>query len=231
VSDGLRTWGLRLLALGIALGLWFNSSFEDREVLNERVVEASVSYTWPKGFMVLNQEQDVNVRVRGSSKRVRGLDPDQVDVQVELNREQGPVTVNLGPENVLMPEGLEVVSIEPNVITVEVEREATGRIRVEPAVEGEAAPGATVGEPEVFPSQVLVTGPESLVANTEVLHTRPVNIAGRSATFEVDVAVVPPDPLLQIMQPSRVSVRVPIQPPKPESQTRNGAGPAQTERP
>ena len=76
-----------------------------------------------------------------------------------------------------------------------------------------------------------MTGPESLVARTEVLHTRPVNIAGRSATFEVEVAVVPPDPLLQVMQPSRVSVRVPIQPPKPEPQTRNGARPAQTERP
>lgn len=231
MSDGLRTWGLRLLALGIALGLWFNSSFEDREVLNERVVEASLSYTWPKGFMVLDREQNVNVRVRGSSKRVRGLDPDQVDVQVELSRKQGPVTVNLGPENVLMPEGLEVVSIEPNVITVEVEREATGRIRVEPDIVGEAAPGATVGKPEVFPSQVMVTGPESLVAGTDVLLTRPVNVAGRTATFEENVAVVPPDPLIQIVQPTRVFVRVPIQPPKPEPQARDGARPAQTEEP
>ncbi len=231
MSDGLRTWGLRLLALGIALGLWFNSSFEDREVLNERVVEASVSYTWPKGYMVLDRERNVNVRVRGSSKRVRGLDPDQVDVQVELSRRPGLLTINLGPENVLMPEGLEVVSIEPNVITVEVEREASGSIRVEPDLEGEATAGAKVGEPEVFPSQVLVTGPESLVNRTEVLHTRPVNLAGRSATFEERVAVVQPDALLQIMQPPRVSVRVPIQPPKPESKTRDGDRPAQTERP
>jgi len=102
---------------------------------------------------------------------------------------------------------------------------------VVPDLDGEAAPGATVEEAEVFPSQVLVTGPESLISQIEVLHTRPVNLAGRSATFEERVAVVPPDPLLQIMQPPRVSVRVPIQPPKPESQTRGGARPAQTERP
>jgi YbbR domain-containing protein len=229
VSDGLRTWGLRLLALGIALGLWFNSSFEDREVLNERVVEASVSYTWPKGFMVLDREQSVNVRVRGSSKRVRGLDPDQVDVQVELSRKPGPVTVNLGPDNVLAPDGVEVVSVSPSTLTVAVEREISRRIPVVPDLQGQPSAG-TVEEPEVFPNQVLVTGPESLVAGTEVLRTRPVSVAGRSATFEVDVAVVPPDPLLQIMQPSRVSVRVPIQPPKPEK-TRNGARPAQTEVP
>ena len=231
MSDGLRTWGLRLLALGIALGLWFNSSFEDREALSERVVPASVSYTWPKGFIVLDREQNVNVRVRGSSKRVRGLDPDQVDVQVELGRRQGSITVNLGPENVLMPEGLEVVSIDPNTITVEVEREVSRRVRVVPDLDGEAAAGAKVEEPEVFPSQVLVTGPESLVARTEVLHTRPVSLDGRSTTFEQRVAVVPPDSLIQIVQPSRVSVRVTIQPPKPETQTRNGARAAPTEGP
>jgi YbbR domain-containing protein len=230
VSEGLRTWGLRLLALGIALGLWFNSSFEDREAQSERVVPASVSYTWPKDYIVLNREQEVQVRVRGSSKRVRGLDPDQVDVQVELGRKEGAVTINLGPENVLTPDGLEVVSVEPNTLTVEVEREATRRIRVVADLDGEAAPGARIEEPEVFPSQVLVTGPASLVNRVEELHTRPVNVDGRSATFEQNVAVVPPDSLIQILQPSRVTVRVPFQPLKPEAQTRNGAR-AQTERP
>ena len=231
MSDGLRTWGLRLLALGIALGLWFNSSFEDREALSERLVTASVSYTWPQGFIVLDQEQEVQVRVRGSSRRVRELDPGQVDVQVELGRKEGSVAVSLGPDNVLTPDGLEVMSVSPGTLTVEVEREISRRIRVEPALEGETATGATLGEPEVFPNQVLVTGPESLVTSTQMLRTRPVNVAGRNATFEVEVAVVPSDPLLQVMQPSRVSVRVPIQPPKPEPQTRNGARPAQTERP
>jgi len=227
VSDGLRTWGLRLLALGIALGLWFNSSFEDREDLSERLVTASVSYTWPKGYIVLDQEQEVQVRVRGNSKRVRELDAGQVDVQVELGRERGLVTVDLGPGNVLTPDGVDVVSVDPSTLTVNVDEEVSKRIRVEAELAGEAAPGAEVGEPEAFPNQVLVTGPESLVSKTEVLRTRPVSLDGRSSTFEVDVAVVPPDPLLQILQPSSVSVRVPIQPPK----TRNGARPAQTERP
>lgn len=224
MSEGLRTWGLRLLALGIAVGLWFNSSFEDREAQSERVVPASISYSWPQDYIVLNRDQTVNVRVRGSSKRVRALDPDQVDVQVEvLEPQQGPVTITLTSDDVLVPEGLDVVAIEPNVITVEVDRQTSRRIRVEPEVMGEPAAGATAGEPEVFPSQVLVAGPESLVSRTEVLRTRPVSLAGQSVTFEADVAVLPPDPLIQIVQPTSVTVRVPIQPAKP----RNGARPAQ----
>lgn len=232
MSDGLRTWGLRLLALGIAVGLWFNSSFEDREAMSERLVEASVSYGRPQGFVVLDPVQGVSVRLRGSSKRIRQLNPDLVDIQVNLPAQKGPTTVNLGPENVLLPDGLEVISIEPNAIKVELEPEVSRSLRVVPEIVGQAAAGARVEEPEVFPNQVLVTGPESLLARTAVLRTRPVSLAGRSATFEESVPVVPPDPLIQIVQPSRVSVKVTIQPP-PETgtQTRNGARPAQTEKP
>jgi len=215
VNESIRTWGLRLLALGIAIGFWFSVSFEDREVLSERAVEASVSYNLPKGFVILDPTGTVTVRVRGSSKRVRQLNPYMVDVQVELPRAQeGLATVNLSPENVLMPDGLTVVAIEPNEIRVELERETSQRIPVVPEIVGEAAPGSKVEPPEVFPNQVLVTGPESLLAKTRSLRTRPVSLDGHDTTFEETVAVVPPDPLIQIVQPSKVSVRVTIEPPK-----------------
>lgn len=230
MSEGLRTWGLRLLALGIALGLWFNSSFEDREVLSERVVQASVNYTWPKDFVVLNPAQSIEVRVRGNTKQILGLRDDQVDIQVELGEQEGPITVNLGPENVLTPDGLEVVSIDPGVISVEMERAATKRIRVVADLDGQAVAGAVVEEPEVFPSQVLVTGPASMVASTEVLRTRPVSLVGRSSTFEERVPVLAPDPLIRIVDPTRVSVRVPIRPPR-NDQARSDSPPAQTEDP
>lgn len=225
MSEGLRTWGLRLLALGIALGLWFNSSFEDREVQSERIVEASVNYSWPQGYVVLNPEQSIDVRVRGNSKQIVGLRDDQVDVQVELGRQEGELTVNLGTENVLLPDGLEVISIDPSIITVEVERAVTKRIRVVPDLVGQPAQGARVEDPEVFPSQVLVSGPASMVAGTEVLRTRPVSLTGRSNTFEERVPVLAPDPLIRVVDPTRVNVRVPIQPP------RNSAPSTQTEEP
>jgi hypothetical protein len=72
-----------------------------------------------------------------------------------------------------------------------------------------------VDKPEVFPNQVLVIGPASLLARTRSLGTRPISVAGRSATFEETVAVVAPNALIQIVQPSKVSVRVPIEPPEP----------------
>lgn len=214
MSDALRTWGLRLLALGIAIALWFSISLEDRRALSERLVEASVSYNRPRGLIILDQVPTVRVRLRGSSKQVRELNPFQVNVEVDLEQTSpGAFSVNLGPDNVLLPEGLEVVSIEPNAIRVEVAQEDTKRLLVVPKLTGEPAAGSIVEELEVFPNQVLASGPASLLERTESVQTIPISLDGHALTFEVEVPVVPPDPLVQIVQPTRVTVRIPLRQP------------------
>lgn len=219
MSEQARTWILRLLALAIAIGIWFNASVEDRLVPSERVVEASVSFNRPRGFTVLNPARTVNVRLLGSKRAVRRLNPYQVSVSVDLSpRQQGAATITLGPENVLAPDGLEVVSIEPSTIQVDLEREINQRVPVIPKIVGKPAAGMIAQEPEVSPNQVLVNGPESRIARLESLTTPPINIEGRTSTFEETVPVLmhTPDPLVQIVEP-RVTVLIPIQPP-PEDQ-------------
>jgi YbbR domain-containing protein len=224
-----QIWGLRVLALGIALGLWFNFSFEAREAPSERLTEAAVSYNRPRDFIVLDPVPSVNVRLRGSSKAIRRLTPFQISVQVDLSQyQEGTWTINLGSENVLMPEKLEVVSIEPPVIRVELEKEVTQRMPVVPKLTGEPAGGATLGEPEVLPNQVLVTGPVSRIAKAGTLSTQPIGLDGHAIPFEVQVPVVSPDPLIQIVQPFKVLVRVVLTPPQmetpPERPPRRGRG-------
>jgi YbbR domain-containing protein len=215
---GAQIWGLRVLALGIAIGLWFNFSFEAREAPAERLVEAAVSYNPPRGFIVLDPVRNVNVRLRGSSKAVRRLNPFQVDVQVDMSRyQEGSVTINLGPENVLMPENLELVSIEPAVIRVELEKAVTQPMPVVPKLTGEPAGGATLEAPEVIPNQVQVTGPVTRIGRAGTLSTQPITLDGHALPFEVSVLVVSPDPLIQIVQPSRVTVKVGLTPPQMET--------------
>lgn len=214
MSEGVRDWGLRLLALGIAIGIWFNASVEDRLVSSEKLVEANVSYNRPRGFVVLDPVGNVNVRLIGSKRAIRQVNPYMVDVQVDLTQRQaGPVTVNLSSDNVLAPEGLDVLSIEPSTIQVEIEREVSQRLPVVPDIIGKPPAGVVFDEPEVFPNQVLVTGPESQFEKIQSLSTAPIDLTGHATTFEETVAVVPPNPLIQIVQPSKVSVRVPVQPP------------------
>ncbi len=218
MSDAVQTWGLRALALGIALGLWFNFSFQAREAPSERLIEAGVSYNSPRGYIVLDQLPSVNVRVRGSSSAIRRLSPFQVAVQVDLARQQpGTWNINLGAENVLMPDNLELVSIEPPIIRVELEKEETQRLPVVPKLTGEPAAGATVLEPDVLPNEVLVTGPVSRLARLKSLPTEPINLDGHGLPFDITAAVLSPDPLIQIVQPFKVLVRIKLQPPQVEA--------------
>jgi YbbR domain-containing protein len=90
----------------------------------------------------------------------------------------------------------------------------TQRLPVTPNLVGEPAAGAIVEEPEVFPNQVLVTGPKSMLARVESLTTPPISLEGHALTFEQQVPVLPPDPLIQIVQPSKVTVRVPLRQPE-----------------
>jgi YbbR domain-containing protein len=220
VNEWARTWGLRLLALGIAIGIWFNASVEDRLVFSEKVVEAGIAYNRPRGFMVLSPVQNVSVRLSGSKKAIRQLSPYMVQVQVELSQRQvGLSSVTLESENVLLPDGLDVVGIEPRTIRVDLEKEGTQRVQVVPKTVGRPAAGSVVGEPEVLPSQVLVNGPEPMLARIKSISTRPVSLDGHALTFEESVEVISPDPLVQIVQPLRVTVRVPITPPGTETET------------
>ena len=49
MNERARTWGLRLLALGIAIGIWFNASVEDRLVSSERWWRRASAITAPGG--------------------------------------------------------------------------------------------------------------------------------------------------------------------------------------
>ncbi|HEX2223775.1 MAG TPA: CdaR family protein [Thermoanaerobaculia bacterium] len=218
MSESARTWGLRLLALLIALSIWYRVSLEDRETLTERTVEAGITYDRPVGYIILDQVNSVYVRVRGTSRRIRELTPYQVNVQVNLDQtQQGTMDINLEPRNVQVPQGFEVVSIEPNKIRVELDKEISQSLPVEASLVGKVPTGYRSLEPEVFPNTVLVTGPESLIGRLRALNTRPVSLTGRTETFEDSVTVLSPEPLVQVAQPSKVAVRVPIQRIDPEN--------------
>ena len=213
MNEWVRTWGLRLLALGIAIGIWFNASVEDRLVTSEKVVEAGVAYNRPSGFFLINPVQTVNVRVSGTKKAIRRLSPYMVNVSVDLGRSQvGPANIPLTADNVSVPDGLDVVTIEPNTIRVDLEKEVTQRVPVIPNLVGEPAAGSTAQAPEVLPAQVQVVGPEPVLSRLDSLSTGPVSLEGHSVTFEETASVLAPDPLIQIVQPTQVTVRVPIQP-------------------
>lgn len=209
MSERIGLWGLRLLALLLAIALWFWAAVESRERQLERVVDVAVTYDAPRGLIVLNPVQSVKVRLRGSESRLRTLNVGSLDVVARPpGGELGLVEFHLGPEDVARPADLEVVSIEPNSLRLQIDREASRLVPVRVRLTGEPAAGSVPESAQPVPEAVLVTGPESRLRGLTVLSTGPVSLDGHALDFEEATIVVSPDPLVRVVDPSVVTVRV-----------------------
>jgi YbbR domain-containing protein len=163
-------------------------------------------------MVIINPRQSIDVTLSGPRETINRVNPFDVSVQVDLRQaEPGTQAVNLTAENVSLPQGLRVDSIQPSSVDVTVDRLVSRQVMVEPDVRGEAAAGATRGAIEVVPPEVTVTGPESQLANLTSLKTAVVSLEGHALSFEESVAIVTPENLtVREIQPSRVSVRIPL---------------------
>ena len=218
MSETKSIWGLRLLALALAVTAWFVLSVEKREPLSEKVVEATVRYDNFPGLIVVQRVETVRVGIRGTVSRMRALNPFLVDVFVELpNPTSGAFDVPLTADSVILPEALEVVSIEPNIIHLELDVEKTDLLPVTAKLEGEPAAGAKVRVAEIIPPRVLVRGPEAMIDAIGSLFTTPVDLTGHALDFQEQAAVLPPDPLVSVVQPAVVTVRILMEIPGTES--------------
>ena len=86
-ADARGLWVLRVLAIVIALASWLFFSFlprleERSEPLVSSEVVAVAGYEEPEGYMILNRENSVTVRVHGRSEQMGALTPAEVRLQV-----------------------------------------------------------------------------------------------------------------------------------------------------
>lgn len=207
-------WGLRLLALALALLAWFLATAERRESSSATTVDASITYTTPEQMMILDPVDEVRVGISGTASQIQNLNRFQVSVSVDLrDADKGALEVNLSPRDVLLPEGLEVEFIEPNQFVVELDRVVQEIRPVLPNLVGEPAAGAVVTQSEVVPPQVLISGPESLVSALQSLVTSPVGLDSHALPFDQRAQVVSPDAKIQVVQPVLVTVRVQLEVP------------------
>jgi len=219
-----RTWGLKLLAIALAVTAWVALTVKKPENVSEKTVEASIRYDNFPNLILKDKLEKVTVGIRGPESKIGQANSTNVSVTVELkNPAKGIFEVPLTQDNVILPdEDLEVISFDPNIIPLELDREARQLIRVRAQLEGEPAAGAVVEHAEVIPPSVLVRGPESELQKVTALTTTPVSLTGHALDFREQAAVLPPHPLISVVQPAVVTVQVHMMIPGTESETADG---------
>lgn len=189
--------GRGLTALGLAVCLWyFVGSQDEAEILATTPLELR---NVPPGLEVVRQSvQEVDVRLRGASALLRDAPLGALRAFVDLSGEDhGERAWFLGVESVEAPPGVQVMRVMPSQVALQLERTMDARVRVSPRVLGEPATGFEIHRITIEPANLLLEGPESLLADLEQVTTEPISAQGLRETYarrlqvELDPALRP----------------------------------------
>ncbi|SEM49194.1 YbbR domain-containing protein [Paenibacillus sp. cl141a] len=164
----------KLIALAVSILLWAMvhmdsgtpappTTFYDTKIIEGVKIQ---TYGFDDGEYVLTGiDQDrVNLEVRGKKSNISLL-TDEYKVKLDLSNVKEPGTHTL-PLTYSIPSGVEMVSMEPSVVTVTVEPRVSKSVTVSIGTKGEPAKDYRAGTPVLIdPRQVTVTLPESSMAN------------------------------------------------------------------
>lgn len=204
VSNG----SLKLLAFGLALALFFWVR-EDRD--STLTGSVPLHLIIPEGMVLVSEPVErVRVTVGGRWSDLNKFDPSQIKpIRLDIDRNAAG-SVGISSDLVQLPPGVRVTTIHPSFVHVELEPAVTKRIDVRVRRVGEPAESFQLGDIEVTPHRIEVTGPQSSIDNIDHVWTESIDVSDRTETFERRVHLRIDDAFLQYDVDQPINVRVPI---------------------
>jgi hypothetical protein len=207
----LRNLGLKLLALGIALLVWFVLSAQRRERVSERSYRIALSVVNIPGRTIIASPVPaaVDIRVRGPFTALRQVDPEKLEAVIDLEGSSlGERLYRLAPEDVNVPPEIEVIAITPAEVRIVLDSVAEKMLPIVASVTGSPAPGFTVAEVSIEPRVARVAGPAAVLAKMASIPTDPVSVADRSESFSIPATVLAEAPGVRVREGQVVTVTV-----------------------
>jgi len=201
--------GLKALSLSLAVLLFIVSR---QPVIDLRLAGVPIEYRGlsPEVKIVGSAEQTVSLRLSGPRDIVRSLAPNQLLVIADLSgKEPGERVVQLKVDEGFLPDNVKVMQIEPASIRIKLEPNLTKRLRVEAQFSGKVMEGREFYGVEIYPREVEIEGPQSVVSKMERALTEKVSLDGRDADFQTSVEVEIPEDS-RVKTPGRIKLSVKI---------------------
>src|SRR5215471_8381282 len=204
----LHDLGLKLLALAIAISLWWMLG---RDPTVESIITAPIEFRHAPANLLMTSSSpfEVEVMLAGPERMVRDMKPSDISAVLDLNGvKPGEHTFDLGAKQVQVPRGVTVTRVVPSQIHIDFNPSAIRIVEVRPRVIGSFVSGYGITEVSADPATITIEGPENHVKAIDTAITDPVDVSGvmGKATFTTHVYV--PDPLVRVQHPAPVHVTV-----------------------
>ncbi len=185
----LANLGTKVISVVIAFVLWgVVLGSRNVEVTKEVALEVVTS-----ADVVPSNEvpEKVSFRLSGPKAFLRAI-IDRRDDPIVVNlvgAKPGAVTYRFFSDNIRLPIGVKVQSINPNAILVKLEAVKKKEIPLRVETRGVLAEGFQIAKIEVNPPFVRVKGAESRIESFAEVHSMPIDVSGLKSTIEREVVV------------------------------------------
>ena len=199
--------GLKFLSMVLAVTVFLLvNTDKDREI----TVRVGVSYTLPADKVLVSERiEEVQVTLKGSWRRLRKLDPREVDrVNLDLRHaSSGEFTIS--NDMIHLPSGVSVASVNPRSVHVAFDKLLEKVVEVSVTVTGRPQHGYMFQEVKPVPATVKLRGGVSTVSALSSIRTHEVSLEGRTDSFTTETELAPPDGV-EVLGNTRISVQIRI---------------------
>jgi len=184
-----KNFWIKITALLLAIGLWMFVISKGRSEISLPVALEVVNI--PEGLVLTKNPPDtIILSVSGHERFLRRISPDDIRVQVDLSGYQaGEHMYHIGLSDVEIPSPLRLVSVNPSSIDLTLAQAETRKVPVRAVLAGRPAEGSVVSSVEVVPGEIEVQGTKKGIRNLRFVETEPVDVSGRTETFEAQATI------------------------------------------
>jgi len=190
---------LKVVSIVLAVILWMFVVGEERAEVGLSIPIELINL--PPNLVITSEvERAINVRVNGPRRLLRRLQTQPLHRTIDLSGvREGNVFFEIVPDSLLLPQGVEVVSISPDAIGIGFERLSEKELQIFASTEGKTEEGFAVDSVTVKPEKVRIQGPTSALKKTNAVWTKAIRVDGKRESFKVDVSLDLRNPHLKVL--------------------------------
>lgn len=182
-------YSFMLASVFMAVLLWFYVSVMqyNNNVANDTVrnmeLWVEIEVIGIKSAMVIEDIPEyINVKFQARNERLSKLSADDFKAVVDVS--EAKMGINILPVDVTVPEGVNLLDVVPEHITVVVDELIEKDLKVDLFLRGAPSVGYVVGEPKVVPDTVLARGPSKAL---DKIDTVPVMLDIKNAKDDINI--------------------------------------------
>lgn len=208
-----NNWGIKLICLILALGLWTYVAIGESRVENlPGKIPLTIKNT-PANLVAITDVETVQIKVSADRATWQKLSANSFEASINLSGlTQGTHEVSVSVSSSV--DKVEIVDINPNKVLVRLEPMSKKNVPIKVQTEGQAGEGLVPGEATLSTDQAEISGAKSIV--DKILEaTAIIQLNGETAQIEKTVSLVALDAQGEIIKnvnfsPKDVAVTLPI---------------------